>query len=72
MAANSAVSVRIWPNFEILRALIHVIIACKESNDKQLRKGGSLSDPTISRLNLIAMGLQVADIFMSDSVDGCK
>ena len=34
MAANSAVSSRIWLNFELLRALIHVIITCKYEKDR--------------------------------------
>ena len=33
-AANSAVSSQIWPNFEVLRVLMHVIITCKHEKDR--------------------------------------
>ena len=33
-AANSAVSGRIWPNFELLRAPLHVIVTCKYLKDR--------------------------------------
>ena len=33
-AANSTVCGRIWPNFELLRALMHVIITCKYEKDR--------------------------------------
>ena len=33
-AANSAVSGGIWPNFELLRAVMHVIITCKYEKDR--------------------------------------
>ena len=33
-AANSAVGGWIWPNFELLRALMHVIITCKYEKDR--------------------------------------
>ena len=33
-AANSAVGGRFWPNFELLRALMHVIITCKYEKDR--------------------------------------
>ena len=29
LAANSAAGGRIWPNFEIVRAFMHVLITCK-------------------------------------------
>ena len=32
--SNSAVSSRIWPNFELLRALMHVTIICKYEKDR--------------------------------------
>ena len=32
--ANSAVGGRIWPNFELLRAIMQVIITCKYENDR--------------------------------------
>ena len=34
MAGNSVVRVRIWPNFELLRALMHVIITCRSEKDR--------------------------------------
>ena len=43
-AANSAVRGPIWLNFELLQALMHVIVTCKYkkgSDEKQLRKSGS-------------------------------
>ena len=33
-AANSAVSIRIWPNFELFRVLIRIIIICKCEKDR--------------------------------------
>ena len=43
-AANSAVDGRIWLNFELPQAPMHVIITCKyekTSDEKQLRKSGN-------------------------------
>ena len=33
-AANSAVGGRIWPNFKLLRVLMHIIIICKYEKDR--------------------------------------
>ena len=32
-AANSVVRGRIWPNFELIQALMHVIVTCKYEKD---------------------------------------
>ena len=33
-AANSAVGGLIWPNFELIRVLMHIIIICKYEKDR--------------------------------------
>ena len=45
----------IWPNFELLRALMHVIVTCKYEKDrmkKQPRKSGNTVFPMITQWEL--------------------
>ena len=47
--ANSAVGCRIWPNFELVRDLMHVLLTCKykRMDEKLSRKSGDTIIPTI-------------------------
>ena len=60
---GSAVSGLIWPNFELLRALIHVIITCKYEKDKMKNsreKSGNTVFPIVTLWELsVAMETRV-------------
>ena len=53
--ANSVVNGPIWPKFELVRDLMHVLVTCKLKKDrikKQPRKGGDIDFPIISQWGL--------------------
>ena len=55
-AANSAVGGWIWPNYELLQALMHVIITCKYEKDRIKNSREKVATPFFSIITLsIAM-----------------
>ena len=51
-AANSAVGGLIWPNFELLPALMHVIVTCKYEKDRMKNSREKLATPFFPILTL--------------------
>ena len=51
-AANSAVGGQIWPSFELLRALMHVIITCKYEKNRIKNSLEKVATPFFSIITL--------------------